>query len=386
MPLFRDPSMPEKLPRHLLKALLQANDLGDLSPEQIVDLFRHEPGIGSYLPDGQFVTDPRNGDRILFNAARARRPHDNRPRESLSGNTDQECIICQGQTTGIVDLAELSQGQTFINKNLYPVLFPFPGESLAAPGAAVVEDGRGTIRGLHFLQWTSSHHDKDWHNMPAGDRLVVMERLAALEKRLIDDSARLLHPASAPPGDSSPAGYVLITKNFGRLVGGSLAHGHQQVALSSVMPRRFADNQRFERTHGVTFSAYLARVNPPELTIKDYGQAVLMVPYFMRRPYDMILLLKESGRRYLHHLNQGELQAVADGWRDAIRLMLAIMPALGRETAYTVLTNSGPGAGLYFEFQPYTQEFGGFEQLGLLVCQASPAEAAEHIKQLLATA
>jgi galactose-1-phosphate uridylyltransferase len=371
-----------ELPGHLIESLVQARDISPLSAGQIVDLFRQEPGIGSFLPDGHYVTDPRNGDRILFNAARARRPHDNRPLAEPHDIDESDCIICRGQTTGIVDVADLSQGQTFINKNLFPVLFPFahdrPSEQRGSPLPGKGDSG-GTVRGLHFLQWTSSLHENDWHNMPSNDRLVVMQRLAALEAKLVADAAQLLQLE----GDGFPTNTgILITKNFGRLVGGSLAHGHQQIALSSVMPRRFADNQRFEQIHDEPFSAYLQRENPPELTIKDYGPALLLVPYFMRRPYDMILLLKDS-RRYLHQLSLAELQAVADGWRDAIRIIRAVMPAIGRETAYNVLTNNGPGAGLYFEFQPYTQEFGGFEQLGLLVCQANPVSAAGLIKQLL---
>ena len=34
-------------------------------------------------------------------------------------------MVCQGETTGIIDVAELSEGVTFINKNLYPALYPF---------------------------------------------------------------------------------------------------------------------------------------------------------------------------------------------------------------------------------------------------------------------
>jgi galactose-1-phosphate uridylyltransferase len=217
--------------------------------------------------------------------------------------------------------------------------------------------------------------------MNAADRLVVMERLAALEGRLIDDSASLLQAA----GGKLPAeACVLIGKNYGRLVGGSLAHGHQQIALSSVMPRKLADNHQFHEARGETFSTYMLRENPADLLINDYGPAVLLVPYFMRRPYDMMLLLKNSQRQYLHQLSQAELQAVADGWRDAIHVIRAVMPAIGRETAYNILTNNGPGAGLYFEFLPYTQEFGGFEQLGLLVCQADPLNAAGQIRRVLA--
>ncbi len=380
--------MPAELPTHLLKALTQAGRIEDLSPGKLVDLFRQEPGIESFLPGGKVVTDPRNGDYVVFSAGRARRPHDNQADEPDERPSQDACIICQGQTTGIVDVAELTQGYTFINKNLFPVLFPSDkkrGANWQTPSTAGDETRGTVIRGLHFLQWTSSLHDKDWHNMPSADRVVVMERLAALESKLVHESAELLSASGFADGESQAKGAVLITKNYGRLVGGSLVHGHQQIALSSVFPRRFADNMRFEQSHGETFSAFLQRVNPKGLTVRDYGPAILLVPYFMRRPYDMILLLKRNDRRYLHQLDGNEILALADGWRDAIRLMLALMPAIGRETAYNVLTNNGPGAGLYFEFQPYTQEFGGFEQLGLLICQANPPDVAEQLRQLLAT-
>ena len=186
------------------------------------------------------------------------------------------------------------------------------------------------------------------------------------------------------PGASGGAAYVSIIKNQGGLVGGSLAHGHQQIAFGSVMPGRVQDNRRFEQEQGEPFSAYLLRENPAEFAVSDYGPAVLLVPYFMRRPYDMMLLLKASNRRHLFELDEDELAAVARGWRDATAAIRRIMPQLGRELAYNVIVHNGPGAGLYFEFLPYTQETGGFEHLGLYVCQGNPAEAAIHLQQVLA--
>ena len=59
------------------------------------------------------------------------------------------------------------------------------------------------------------------------------------------------------------------------------------------------------------------------------------------------------------------------------------MPEIGRELAYNVITHNGPGAGIYFEFLPYTQETGGFEHLGLYVCQQNPKTAAARLRQLL---
>jgi len=127
----------------------------------------------------------------------------------------------------------------------------------------------------------------------------------------------------------------------------------------------------------------MLRANPAPLLVRDYGPAVLVVPYFMRRPYDMILLVKDPRRRYLHQLDLRELKAVAKGWHDAIFAMRAVMPQVGREIAYNVITSNGPGAGLYFEFLPYTQEIGGVERLGLFVCQESPGRAAANLRDIL---
>jgi galactose-1-phosphate uridylyltransferase len=176
---------------------------------------------------------------------------------------------------------------------------------------------------------------------------------------------------------------VIIIKNYGRLVGGSLIHGHQQIAFSNVMPRHFRDNWRFARGHGETFSAYMLRETPSELLIKDYGPAVLVVPAFMRRPYDMMLLLRDVSRQHLHELDEYELEAVAESWQDGIRAIREIMPGMGRETAYNVIINNGPGAGLYVEFLPYTQETGGVEHLGLLVCQELPERAAARLREIV---
>ena len=357
----------QRLQREKLLPLLQHEDVAKIPFRELIRLYQDEPGLADFRPDGSYQIDPRNGERILFNTARARRPHDNRP--AVKKNAEQlarPCIICQGKTTGIIDLAELSEGVTFINKNLFPLLFP-------------AEEFRpGRAAGLHLLQWTSSVHNRDWHNLPLADCVVVMERLAALEEYLLSLAAE-----EFPSEGDNPTGeraFVSIIKNYGHLVGGSLAHGHQQIALSNVIPRRLLDNWRFEAERGENFAAYMLRENPSQLLVRDYGPAVLLVSYFMRRPYNMLLILKDTKRRYLHELSGDEIEAVATGWQDAIRAIRELMPRIGRETAYNVVLHNGPGAGLYFEFLPYTQEIGGYEQLGLFICQESPENVATQLR------
>jgi galactose-1-phosphate uridylyltransferase len=378
--------MSQQIDRQALARILQAENVESLSFLELVKLFQQEEGIADYLPDGDWQVDPRDGDRILFHSSRARRPHDNIPASPGAREAKPACVICQGKTTGVIDVADLSEGFTFINKNLYPVLYPLAASRprrLGEHGEPGSETGGRTSYGLHFLQWTSSYHDRDWHNMPETDRVIVLQRMAALERKLLTESDEFLpRPESRGDGPGNQA-FVLIFKNYGRLVGGSLAHGHQQIALSNILPRRIYDNFRFEKEHGETFSAYLMRENPADLLIRDYGPAVLLVPYTMRRPYDMLLLVKDVGKRYLHELTGTEITAVAEGWHDGIRAIRAIMPSIGRETAYNVVTHNGPGAGLYFEFLPYVQETGGLEHLGLLVCQGNPGSAAARIRDIL---
>lgn len=361
-----------ELSRQQAEALLDARDVTELRYDELCELFEREPGMELYLPDGYHRVDPRSDDRVVFNQARARRPHDNQPRQEPT-----ECLVCSGRITRIVDLADLTGGFTFINKNLFPILHPRTPPEVPQPQRCV---------GLHFLQWTSSLHERDWHDMPLADRCTVLGRLACLEQTL-------LHGARTDPrmsenrawGDEhDTAGYVGIIKNYGHLVGGSIEHGHQQIGLSNVMPRRFLDNLRFEQRCGETYARHILRENPADLVVADYGPAVLLVPHFMRRPYDMQLVLRDPGRRYLFQLDDDELAAVARGWGDAIAAIREVMPAMGRQTAYNVVTHNGPGAGLYFELLPYTQETGGFEHLGLIMCQGSPALAARQLREIIA--
>ena len=357
--------MTQQLERGALDEILQARDIEALSVRELIALTRDE--IEDDLPDGICRIDPRNGDRILYHSSRGRRPHDNVPREQETVPR-RDCVICQGRTTGVVDVAELSEGFTFINKNLFPILYPLEGGQEAV--------------GLHLLQWTSSRHDRDWHNMPPSDCAIVMERLAALEGKLMAGADELLSGTEREDGADGEA-FVVIIKNYGHLVGGSLIHGHQQIAFSNVMPRHFRDNARYEQERGETFSSMMLGKTPVRLVIKDYGPALLVVPLLMRRPYDMMLLVKDVTKAYLHELNKAELNALALGWHDAIRAIRQIMPKVGREIAYNVITNNGPGAGIYVEFLPYTQEIGGVEHLGLFVCQELPERAATRLRDVI---
>ena len=359
--------MTQQIDRKTLEPLIQARDISDLLLRDLVEMFREENLIKN-IPESMYRIDPRNGDRILYHVSRSARPHDSEASTTRLIVQEDTCVICEGKTTGVVDIVELTEGFTFINKNLYPILYPFKN---------LQSEDKHSAFGLHFLQWTSSLHDQDWHNMALQDCLVVMQRLAVLEGKLISGSRELFLDQASPP-----EGHVIIIKNYGNRVGASLSHGHQQITFSDVKPRHFQDHMRFELEHGEPFSAYLLREIPLELKVKDYGAATLLVPPFMRRPYDMILALKDTSKKYLHELTDEELRAVAEGWHDATRCIHRVMREMDKEIAFNVTTINGPGTGLYFEFLPYTQPMGGFEHLGLYVCQETPERAADRLRRL----
>jgi len=97
----------------------------------------------------------------------------------------------------------------------------------------------------------------------------------------------------------------------------------------------------------------------------------------------LLTALKDVSRQFLFELNKEELLSICQAWSDVTNLFLDIMPEIGRQPAFNILVHNGPGAGLYIEFLPYTQEMGGYEQLGLWVCQADPAHIAEQMRQKL---
>ncbi len=362
-----------ELKKDRIQKLLYSENLEQIDFNDLSNLIRQNNDISNYLPDGDFQIDPRDGLKIIFNTARSKRPHDTKKHESKTSDLNS-CIICDGNTTSIIDLAQLSEGQTFINQNLFPILFPFEKNATS---------DKLNCHGMHFLQWTSSIHGNDWNNMPVNDCVIVLKRLAALEKKLLCNNSDFYSSNQDWDNEENTKGFVSIIKNYGRLVGGSLQHAHQQIMLSSVMPLKYKHNLDFEKNNNLKYSKYILLENPEDLTVKDYGEAVLIVPYFMRRPYDMQLVLKNSEKRYLFQLNENELLSCAYGISEAIRAILEIMPKLGREPAYNINIHNGPGAGLYIEFLPYTQEIGGYEHIGLYLCQGRPENSAEILRNLI---
>lgn len=375
--------MRQQLKREDAEKLLLSNDISKLEFAQLLDNISHDEQLCKSSPDGICQIDPRNGNLVIYNSSRAKRIY------SINNNIhstsdDETCPICKGQSSQIFDLAQQSEGFTFINKNIFPIFHPIEeipyedSDYFLHPDSDHV--GRSSY-GFHLLQWTSSIHHKDWHNMPFADAFIALSRLATLEETLLYQPSNFMSHSVMKMKESVVSGYVSIIKNFGAAAGASLSHGHQQIAYSNILPQRFFNNLRFRKRNNKSFSDFMLSENPRNLLVKDYGEVVLLVPYFMKRPLDMLLIIKDTDKRYLHQLSELEKQQVTKGIQEATSAIIILMENMGLDPAYNMIVNNGPGCGLYFEFLPQTQRMGGYEHIGLFVCQANTYDSAKLLRE-----
>lgn len=372
-------SMGGGLSRERLEALIELADCRRAERNQLLDAIRSEREIGRWRPEREGQIDPRDGMPVLYSMARARRPHDHKPARSDAASDPARCVVCRGETTGVLDVARAGPGVTFINKNLFPILYPERTRSAEVHGHHT--HGRPAAGG-HFLQWTSDRHDLDLHNISVAHATVVLERLAALEEALLTTSTRM--PRVPSRGERPLHGYVGIIKNRGATVGGSLVHGHQQIAISNVRPQRVAQHMAFREREGKTFVEHLLAVTPPELIVSDTGDVALLTPPFLRRVLQLMAVVKNPERHYLHELTRRETRQLAGALVTACAAVSELMPELGREVGYNLVVHNGPGGGLYVELIPWTQQYGGYEQLGLFIVQGTPTYSHELVVDWLA--
>ncbi|TAA47002.1 MULTISPECIES: hypothetical protein [Corallincola] len=375
--------MPKQLDFETISHLLPPKPLAEADTELLRSWLADDPKIEGHVPQQLCQLDPRDGNMVIYNASRALRHHDLEEVALTEHDEHEGCPICEGIETRFVDYTPLSQGFTFISQNLYPILFPCERMNESLLDKPLYPDpernGRATY-GMHLLQWTSSIHELDWHNMPLADLEITVQRLAELEQRLLTTSEGYMPPSDAL---ADKFGHLSVIKNFGAPAGASLSHGHQQISFCNIMPQRSFHDWSFQRRHQRSFSNFLLSENPANLTIADLGEAVLLIPYFMRRPLHMMLHLKTTGTGYLHELSAAQLSAMTRGVQLGVKLLRAAMPALNCEPAFNYAWHIGPGNDLYVEFFPITQAMGGFERMGMWICQQHPEDSAQLLTKVM---
>jgi hypothetical protein len=297
-------------------------------------------------PDAVLGQDPRGSLPIAYSESRALRL-------GVPG-----CVVCDGQTCPAADQAELPGGElAWFTPNLYPITYPFEGE---AP-----------LHGLHLVHWSSLAHDGGLIGADAPTAAALLRHLAAAEEFL-------LHHAddSYPDTGEGHRGHVGVIKNRGRGVGGSVEHDHQQILLCS---EPFAEPLRTKGLAGIL----RAEANAERTVDSIDNLATTLVPSFMRRPLCAFIVPAGEDSGWLHHMSPDVLDATAFA---IARLTLAVsecMSAAGAEPAWNLVCHTGPGCGPLFELRAFTQPLGGYEHLGLYLCEERPETSAARLRQAI---
>ncbi|MBW8189525.1 hypothetical protein K0504_00640 [Neiella marina] len=361
-----------------LKQHLVAELPMDVELSAIIQQLTENSSSNKSIPESHYQIDPRDGTISIFSAARAKRVHtvtnaDEQPASDVS------CPICDGKLTTVCHIQPLSNGASFITDNLYPVVTPHglnPDAHLQFGTQSFIRGGH--VFGGHFLQWTSSNHDDDWHNMPLADLVLTMQQLAQFAQKLMTEADVMPKTAGCHHGSR---GYITLFKNYGAKAGASLSHGHQQLVFANLMSRSSFNNWRFYGRHMETFADYMLRENPNSLQLLDLGDVVLLVPYFMHRPYTMMAFIKDTECSHLHQLSTQQLEQLTEAMQLAIQAIRSELTDDGKPIAFNVTVHTGPGCGLYVEFLPRADTMGGLELQGCWVCQALPADCYDKLNK-----
>lgn len=359
-----------------LAALEHYPDISEHSFKSLLDYLVADHKVQGHAPDDLCQLDPRDGSMIIYAEHRSLRRDEHQTSQPVASG----CPICEGKLTNVVDATKQSEGFTFISQNMYPVLYPKnlnPKDVSPYPLDSDPKHHGRDAYGFHLLQWTSSIHDRDWHNLPFNDVLICMQRLSQLEKKLLLESAGYMPKNSE---ENSKHGYVSVIKYYGAAAGASLTHGHQQIAFSNIMPQRMFNNARFFDRHQKTFSEYLWQENPDSLTVSEIGTARIVVPYFMRRPFNVLVIL-DTQSEYLHELSEQRLEDLTRAMQRVVKTFHKLLPDLGRDISYNMALHTGPDNHVYAEFFPMIQTTGGFERIGLWICQLSAEHAAAQLRE-----
>ncbi|MDP2925308.1 MAG: hypothetical protein Q8N99_02975 [Nanoarchaeota archaeon] len=170
---------------------------------------------------------------------------------------------------------------------------------------------------------------------------------------------------------------VQVIKNIGTSIPGAHVHGPYQVACMNMFPKRINDDINFLIDKKVSFIRDFDIKNPEHLKVKDYGTMILAVPYFMKRPLEAIIYPKDFSVQWLRDLSKEQRLDLAKVTSDVSYALSLLMPARGNVFDYNFVFHTGPIGTMYIEIFPSSQRPGGFERVGLYVCQGIPVNSAE---------
>lgn len=337
--------------RRLDRAALARNTAAEsfeaLGYAGLVDVCRS--ASGAYPPNRAVAHEPRDGFPIVYSETRAQR---------LS-IPEHVCVVCDGQTCPAVDQTGLPCNDlAWFTPNLYPITFPH-------------ETTGADSRGIHLVHWSTLRHDGGLAGADDATAAALLQHLARAEEFLLHHA-----PADFPDRGDRHRGHVGIVKNRGRRVGGSVEHDHQQILLSAAIPVEPA------RTMGLA-ERLLAEATDGLVVERVDGGATTLVPPFMRRPLHAFIVPHSEPVGWLHHLQAGVLEAVSLAIAHLTAAADTVMTERQGEPAWNLVLHTGPGVVPLVELRPFTQPLGGYEHLGLYLCEETPNTSAGRLREAL---
>lgn len=323
--------------------------------------------------------DPRNEERIIFCPSRKKRFK--KIRAKIKEPEKNNCEICKGKTTPIIFKEQLSDNSfSFINENLYPVLLPNISQEFEEVVLKSIEQQSIETSGQHFIQWISTNHNIDFHNIKKEDAVIVLKTLSEFEMFLLHSQESKL-PLSQNIYSDKHYGYVSIIKNTGRRAGSTVSHPHIQIIHSNIIPRSIENDTRFLLNNKISFIEYIDKITSDELVLIDNEFIKAVIPYFMKRPYHTIIYPVNTKLTNLHELNYNELKSLANILSSVLNSLHKIFKNKKIDFSYNLLFHIGPVGTLYIEIIPFVQTFGGYEQLGLYICEELPEVCRQELKK-----
>ncbi|MFH1308347.1 MAG: hypothetical protein ABIH72_05845 [archaeon] len=319
----------------------------------------------------KFIRDPISRDIVVFCPERDQIPANITELQTTLAQTkdkSQSCRICEGKTTKIEGVKRTGQDTfTFYNKNPFPALSRTGIENILPDSSEPTKK----LVGENYLLWVSNEH-KDIHQLSHKEHQACFELLAELE------------------GELHGTGFVYIFKNTGAEAGASQEHGHYQIEFLNTLPRIIEENKKFAMTFNKSRVAHWLDSTPKELEVKDYENARIIIPPFMKTPWRAIILAKTNHPDKMLNLRgcmeDGGIQDLAAATSDMAYALSLLMPARGFPLSYKLIfhtqhTHLGRTGQMYIEVIPLLQKMGGSEEGGVYFPKDSPQKASERYRR-----
>ncbi len=317
--------------------------------------------------------DPVSKDWVVIATGRAKRPHDFKREEGVSGETDIEnCPFENPASTGHKIISE--DDWVTVIENKYPVV-------------RGVECGNVIEKGPYEVQSGSGYHEivisKD-HN----------RSLAQMTQEEAEKVVKTYQERYRDLRDNQCSEYVLIFHNHGKKAGASIFHPHSQIMAIPIIPadvRRSLNGSKeyFEKNKKCVHCDMVEWERSEGKRIIFENETMLVVsPYVPRTAFETRIYPKEH-ESYFENIDERHVEDLAEALRVALgKIFIGLNNPSYNFYIHTSPSEQGEGSGRYdyyhwhLEILPKTSIWAGFELgTGVEISAMDPDETASYLRE-----